>query len=728
MRSLIAAVVGLSLSLILPARIAVAQNTAPRTQVRVPYQLNSGPVVNEGMVTAVAYSEQVQVPDAVWLRLTFSQVILGVDPITGKEAVLRITSLLDGASQTHTSATLAQWKHTTAYFNGDTVTVELIVGPNSTPSQVVIDQVLAGPAQDGGIESQCGPTDDRVPSDDDRTARILPIGCTGWLIDDAANCFLTAGHCAGGMDVCQFNVPLSSAGGALQHPGPEDQYSVDDTSIQSVAGGIGNDWGYFGCFDNTETGLSAGEAQGVFYVLAAAAPPVAGQNIRITGYGVDSSPLQWNQIQQTHSGPYALLNGNQIGYVTDTEGGNSGSAAVDGSTGLAIGIHTNAGCSGGFNSGTAIHNGGLQAALANPQGRCVSPPLLTFAFPDGLPEIIDPAGDTIRVEVSGANGGTPQSATGLLHYDTGGGLVTIPMSEVSANVYDAVFPAIACTTTVNCFFSAQTTAAEVVNDPFVAPNQFYTTLVTVALVVAFADDFEADLGWTVTNDPGLVDGPWQRAVPLPLSVCNRGNPGTDGDGSGQCYVTDNSSANACNSDVDGGTTTLTSPAMDASDPDALISYWRWYSNTFGATPMTDIFVVEVSDDNGANWVDLETVGPAGAEVGGGWFRKEFLIADIAGIVNSAQFRVRFLASDLGDGSVVEAGVDGVTVFTFICDEAVPGDLDDDGIVGITDFLILLGEWGPCADPCPPSCLGDIDEDCDVGITDFLLLLANWTSP
>jgi hypothetical protein len=30
------------------------------------------------------------------------------------------------------------------------------------------------------------------------------------------------------------------------------------------------------------------------------------------------------------------------------------------------------------------------------------------------------------------------------------------------------------------------------------------------------------------------------------------------------------------------------------------------------------------------------------------------------------------------------------------DECVFADLDGDGIVGITDFLILLGNWGPCS--------------------------------
>ncbi len=59
-------------------------------------------------------------------------------------------------------------------------------------------------------------------------------------------------------------------------------------------------------------------------------------------------------------------------------------------------------------------------------------------------------------------------------------------------------------------------------------------------------------------------------------------------------------------------------------------------------------------------------------------------------------------------------------------EAIPGDLDGDGLVGITDFLLLLAAWGPCPEPCPPSCAADLDGDCTVGITDFLALLANWS--
>lgn len=56
---------------------------------------------------------------------------------------------------------------------------------------------------------------------------------------------------------------------------------------------------------------------------------------------------------------------------------------------------------------------------------------------------------------------------------------------------------------------------------------------------------------------------------------------------------------------------------------------------------------------------------------------------------------------------------------------IPGDVDGDESVGILDFLIVLGAWGPCAECTPAACPADIDGDCAVGITDLLIVLANW---
>ncbi len=54
-------------------------------------------------------------------------------------------------------------------------------------------------------------------------------------------------------------------------------------------------------------------------------------------------------------------------------------------------------------------------------------------------------------------------------------------------------------------------------------------------------------------------------------------------------------------------------------------------------------------------------------------------------------------------------------------EPVLGDLNGDNLVGIVDFLMLLGNWGLC-----PGCPADLDCDGMVGITDFLILLGAWS--
>jgi hypothetical protein len=56
--------------------------------------------------------------------------------------------------------------------------------------------------------------------------------------------------------------------------------------------------------------------------------------------------------------------------------------------------------------------------------------------------------------------------------------------------------------------------------------------------------------------------------------------------------------------------------------------------------------------------------------------------------------------------------------------ALPADFDGDGDVDVTDFLQLLGSWGPC--PGAPGCTGDVNGDGSVDVVDMLLLLASWT--
>ncbi len=332
-----------------------------------------------------------------------------------------------------------------------------------------------------------------------------------------------------------------------------------------------------------------------------------------------------------------------------------------------------------------------------------APPLnaLSITYPSGRPELVDPNGGTmLSVNIANVTG-TLDPSTATLMVDTGSGYMPVAMSQVSGSEFEAAFPGADCGDQVSYYITADTTGGATQNSPTGAPaDGFFTSLSSFGpAVVEFEDDFQTNMGWTVSGDVTTNGaGRWERATPAGAGT--RGEPGADQDGSGLCYVTGNGAPNA-NNDVDGGTTILTSPTMDASGDSTIVSYARWYDNTAGDSPMADIFVVEVSDDNGGSWVNLETVGPGGAEVSGGWFEKQFALNNIPGFTPNNQFRIRFSASDLGAGSVVEAAVDAVMLAKLDCvDDACPADFTGEGdlnFLDVSEFLALFGAGDSAAD-------------------------------
>ena len=361
---------------------------APVPSHRVGIQANSGAVfadAGDGNDAKLVYMTDVTVPNASWLRLKFDEVVLAGDVTNGTGSYLVITSMFDGAKQVLDAKSVEEWYNTSAYMNGDTVIVELWAYPGTGENRLVMNEVTSGDPVPGGLESICGATDDRTALNDPRAGRIMPVGCTGWLITENgdANEFLTAGHCMsagqGGL-VQQFNVPLSSSGGVTVNPPPQFQFPIISTSIQSSGNaGIGNDWARYNTSANSNTGLHARVAMyGSAYIVATTAPAGAGITTTVQGYGTTSGtqgvPLNQSQFGKVHSGPSVAKSGTNIRYTVDTTGGNSGSPVtqiVGSPIGFtqAIGIHTHAGCSnvaGTFNNGTAIEHAGLQNALNNP--------------------------------------------------------------------------------------------------------------------------------------------------------------------------------------------------------------------------------------------------------------------------------------------------------------------------------------------------------------------------
>ncbi len=319
-----------------------------------PYSWNSGIVDgNNHSLSIFAASNVISVTGVPWLKLNLTGTKLG------KKSYIEISSLKDGAVQVLDASTLSQWKFQSAYFNGDSVSVKLYAAPGDKNVVLNVSEITVGEYVDSiGVLSICG-SDNRVATTEGRVARIDPIGCTGWIIDNGQ--LLSAGHCLAGSgnDTLSFNPPASLSDGTVQFPGPEDQYSINQSSFDFVNGGIGNDWGTFDVFNNAQTGFQPIDVQGSYSIKQDLNP----STIRITGFGVDSGTT--NQTNQTNAGPNDGSSGTTMRYVTDTQGGNSGSPVIDDATGEAVGIHTHGGCSSssGNNSGTSFFNSALWTAV-----------------------------------------------------------------------------------------------------------------------------------------------------------------------------------------------------------------------------------------------------------------------------------------------------------------------------------------------------------------------------
>jgi choice-of-anchor B domain-containing protein len=372
-----------------------------------------------------------------------------------------------------------------------------------------------------------------------------------------------------------------------------------------------------------------------------------------------------------------------------------------------------------FPSGTVLISDINRGLFIVDVSAALSAGALAIGYPQGQPDIVDPqGGTTVRVEADGACGATPAAGTGVLHYDTGGGFTTVPLQDVSEGVFDAVFPALDCGTTVSYYVSVETVGGSTHTDPADAPASSYHAAVASDLVTVLGDDFESDQGWVAEN-LGATSGDWQRGVPVDDPDWQY-DPSADADGSGQCYLTQNELGNT---DVDDGAVRLTSPLLDLTADNVGISY-EYFLFLTDAT--NDQLLAEISpNDDAGPWTPIAVHDTSGGLT---WRHHEITGAEIeaAGVTLSATMKVRFTANDANPQSVIEAGVDAFQIVSIDCGSgAVFGDLDGDGVVGVTDFLELLAAWGPCPAPCPPSCPADLDENCTVGINDFLLMLANW---
>ena len=313
----------------------------------------------------------------------------------------------------------------------------------------------------------------------------------------------------------------------------------------------------------------------------------------------------------------------------------------------------------------------------------VGPAPVTFTELDA-PTFANAGGQRIRAQITG----TIQPGSAQLRYRVNNGAyASVAMTQDLDGSWFASIPTTACGAKVEYFVQAQSTNGVLWTLPEGAPEQVNELISGYSLATPVDESFEtATAGWTAgAAGDNATSGIWTRVNPNGTSAQPEDDH-TPGAGT-TCWVTGQGTAggSASAADVDGGTTTLLSPTFNLSAyPNAIVSYWRWFDNDDGTAPYDDAFRVDVSNNGGTSWVTVETVGPGASQIGtdGAWNYHEFVVSDFVPV--TSQVKVRFVASDTGAGSVVEAAVDDFKVRTTTC-------------TGFASFCAGDGSSLPC--PC-----------------------------
>lgn len=335
-------------------------------------------------------------------------------------------------------------------------------------------------------------------------------------------------------------------------------------------------------------------------------------------------------------------------------------------------------------------------------------PAAAFSYPNGRPSLVAPVGGTVTVQAVPAAGTTLPAGSVKLVTTVDGVLTETVMQPLGGNLYRGTFPSIACTKSFT--YNVRVDAAD---GPYPDPSGPYAAIAAAGITTAVDDTCEAQGGWqlSATGDNATA-GLWINADPVGTAAQPEDDrtpaPGT------RCFVTGNGAVGGSvgAADVDGGSTTLTSPPFDATNPETRVSYWYWYSNNQGSAPNEDSMPVQVSA-NGTTWVQVDLI----STNAGAWTNRTFRIADF--VAGSAATRVRWVARDLGTGSVVEAAVDDVQVIRYDCTSFVAEDFNRDGRVDGADLGTLLGSWGLAGST-------DLTGDGITNGADLAQLLAAWT--
>jgi choice-of-anchor B domain-containing protein len=178
-----------------------------------------------------------------------------------------------------------------------------------------------------------------------------------------------------------------------------------------------------------------------------------------------------------------------------------------------------------------------------------------------------------------------------------------------------------------------------------------------APVTVYSDNFEAAGGW-VTNPNGTdtaTTGTWERGDPEATTSGVTVQLGTTVSGTNDLVTGRLAGASAGANDIDGGTTSIQSPAIALPATGTLTLSFSWYLAHLNNASNADFLRVSVVSNGGTTQV-FQQLGAASNRAGA-WATASVNLSAFAG----QSVRILVSAADAATGSLVEAGIDDVLI-------------------------------------------------------------------
>jgi glucose/arabinose dehydrogenase len=256
---------------------------------------------------------------------------------------------------------------------------------------------------------------------------------------------------------------------------------------------------------------------------------------------------------------------------------------------------------------------------------------------------------------------TLASQPGGLQVTLDGQPVTTPFSQASVEgvfrTLGVVSPQTSGGTTFT--FSSWSDGGAATHDVATPVNDTtFTATYQASAGAVFSDDFSVDRGWVVNPNGSdtATTGQWQRGTPQATSSSGAAMQLGAGDGGAGSALATGLAAGASvgDVDVDGGGTSIQSPQI-ALPTGALRLSFAFYFAHLGNSSTADFFRASIVGPSGTVTV-LQELGSTAVDAAS-WVTRSFDISQFAG----QTVRIRFEASDAATGSLVEAGVDTVSI-------------------------------------------------------------------